>query len=98
MTVVERMIDLLRREREALQSGDASAILACAGEKESILPELTVAEISVEEAEELGQLNRFNGELAKGGVSLLRAVMGQDAYGPNAKLRSASGPVIERSV
>jgi len=95
MTIVERMRDLLGRERSALQAGDAEQILACASEKEGVLTELAVAEITSDEARELGDLNRFNGELARGGASLLRAVLGQDSYGPDAQARSRSHSTID---
>ncbi|HBU49445.1 MAG TPA: hypothetical protein DEB46_14155 [Myxococcales bacterium] len=96
MTVVERMRDLLQRERAALRAGDPEQILACASEKEGVLVELIDTELSQAEAQELGDLNRFNGELARGGASLLRAVLGQDRYGPDAQVRAPAHSVIDR--
>jgi len=96
MTVVDRMRDLLQRERDALRDGDPARILSCAAEKEGVLVELVDTELTSEEAQELGDLNRFNGELARGGASLLRSVLGQDSYGPDAQVRAPAHSVIDR--
>ena len=96
MTVVDRMRDLLQRERDALRAGDTERIIACAAEKEGVLVELVDMDLSRSEAQELGELNRFNGELARGGASLLRSVLGQDSYGPDAQVRAPAHSLIDR--
>ena len=53
-------------------------------------------DLSRSEAQELGELNRFNGELARGGASLLRSVLGQDSYGPDAQVRAPAHSLIDR--